>query len=403
MAPKRTRKSRLTSLTLATESKPLKKASNSNNSLKTSKKSLKIEEISSGDHSRDYETLDYEGEMDEEPTAKQLEAMLSRTSLLLLDYQQFKAARCIQRYVRGWLARTSYRRLKWATIIIQKEWRRFYACRLYYRKLEDLLQQRVEGHYFRSAQKIQALWRGWWVREHIHDHTKLVRLQLMAGEDLLHCVAFKLHHLLRTHQIPGVYSLRNSSALSKVEALLASMTFKTCTERVRKAHDFRQNQIKEGKKQFEKSAHGTRLPFAGPNIHNACVAKCMPLYNEKQADRKMNKILRMYEEASRRDPRIKPTKPKSKFSQQYRGLCKSEPTTFCGDVVRSMRKWQIINDTNLQVDPNIFQQPEKVEHFLEEIKSWWNLLHGSCHCRQTEVKEMANGQERTAKMKIENH
>ncbi|XP_073841552.1 uncharacterized protein [Musca autumnalis] len=372
MAPKRTRKSRLTSLTLATESKPLKKASNSNNSLKTSKNSLKIEEISSGDHSRDYETLDYEGEMDEEPTAKQLEAMLSRTSLLLLDYQQFKAARCIQRHVRGWLARTSYRRLKWATIIIQKEWRRFYACRLYYRKLEDLLQQRVEEHYFRSAQKIQALWRGWWVREHIHDHTKLVRLQLMAGEDLLHCVAFKLHHLLRTHQIPGVYSLRNSSALSKVEALLASMTFKTCTERVRKAHDFRQNQIKEGKKQFEKSTHGTRLPFADPIF-------TMPVWP--------NVCLCIMK----------------KFSQQYRGICKPEPTTFCGDVVRSMRKWQIINDTNLQVDPNIFQQPEKVEHFLEEIKSWWNLLHGSCHCRQTEVKEMANGQERTAKMKIENH
>ncbi|XP_005182240.1 uncharacterized protein LOC101891227 [Musca domestica] len=401
MAPKRSRKSRLNSLTLpSSDTKTLKKSGKSNISLKTSKKSLKIEEISSEGQSNNYESVDYEAEQNEEGSSQNIHAMLSRTSLLLLDYRQFKAARCIQRFVRGWLARTRFRRLKWATIIIQTEWRRFHACRLYYRKLEDLVQQRIEEHYYKSAQKIQALWRGWWVREHIHDHTKLVRLQLMAGEDLLHCVAFKLHHLLRTHQIPGVYSLRNSSALSKVEALLASMTFKTCTERVRKAHDFRQNQIKEGRKQFEKSAHGTRLPFPGPNIHNACMPKCMPLYNEKDADRRMNKILRMYEEASRRDPRIKNVKRKSKFSQQYRGLCKPEPTTFCGDVVRSMKKWKILNDTNLQVDPNIFQSPENVENFLKEIKSWWSLLHGNCHCCQTNLKEVAEKEERKLKIKI---
>ncbi|XP_061393810.1 uncharacterized protein LOC133329349 [Musca vetustissima] len=387
MPPKRTRKSSLKSLTLSNDSK--QKAS-----LRTSMKSLKLEEISSGVHSQGNETLDYEPEHREEESSHKLEAMLSRTSLLLLDYLQFKAARSIQRFVRGWLDRSRYKRLKWASIIIQKEWRRFHACRLYYRKLEALVQQRIEEHYFKSAQKIQALWRGWWVREHIHDHTKLVRLQLLAGEDLLHCVAFKLHHLLRTHQIPGVYSLRNSSAFSKVEALLASMTFKTCTERVRKAHDFRQQQIKEGRKQFEKSAHGTRVPFSGPNLHNSCRVKCLPLYNEKDADRKMNKILRMYEEAAnRQDPRLRNTKLKSKFSQQYRGICRPEPSTFCGDIVRSMKKWQIISDGNFEVDPNIFQHPENVEHFLKEIKSWWSLLHGNCHCRPADVKEMAEREE----------
>lgn len=127
-----------------------------------------------------------------------------------MDYRQFKAARCIQRLVRGWLARTLYRRKRKASIIIQTEWRRFYAGRLYYRILEQIVQQRLEQHYFKAARTIQAFWRGWWVREHIHDHTRLMRLQLMAGEDLLHCIAFKLHHLLRTHQIPGIYSLRNS-------------------------------------------------------------------------------------------------------------------------------------------------------------------------------------------------
>lgn len=133
-----------------------------------------------------------------------------RTSLLILDYRQFKAARCIQRFVRGWLACRKYHRLRWASIVIQTEWRRFYAQRCYYKKLENLVQQRIEQHYYQAALKIQSLWRGWWVREHIHDQTHLIRLQVTAGEDLLHCVAFKLHHLLRTHQIPGIYSLRNS-------------------------------------------------------------------------------------------------------------------------------------------------------------------------------------------------
>lgn len=136
--------------------------------------------------------------------------ILFRTSFLIQDYHEFKAARSIQRFVRGWLYRSKYRQQRKSAILIQKEWRRFYCQRLYFRKVEEKLQQRIEQHFHCSAQKIQALWRGWWVRHHIHDHTRLMRMQLMAGEDLLYCVAFKLHHLLRTHQIPGVYSLRNS-------------------------------------------------------------------------------------------------------------------------------------------------------------------------------------------------
>lgn len=77
---------------------------------------------------------------------------------------------------------------------------------------------------------------------------------------------------------------------------------------MRKAHDYRQNQIRESKKIFKKSAYGTQVPFPGHNIHNICVPKCMPLYSEKEADRKMTKILRMFEEANRKDPRMRTLK-----------------------------------------------------------------------------------------------
>lgn len=89
------------------------------------------------------------------------------------------------------------------------------------------------------------------------------------------------------------------------------MTFKTCTRRIQRAHDFRQQQTEQARKQFQNSLHGTRLPYPGPNFQNTCMPKCMSVYNEKDADRKMNKILRMYEEANRKDSSLRERKPKS--------------------------------------------------------------------------------------------
>lgn len=73
-----------------------------------------------------------------------------------------------------------------------------------------MLQERLVNMYNKSATKIQALWRGWWIRRTVHDVYALQNMQACAAADLLQCIAFKLHHLLRTYSIPGVYSLRNS-------------------------------------------------------------------------------------------------------------------------------------------------------------------------------------------------
>ncbi|XP_075161071.1 uncharacterized protein LOC142233897 [Haematobia irritans] len=385
MPPKKTRKSRLNS---NCDIRIIKKSSSSDENLKTLKKSEEnflSENSKYGNESIIVET----SKEDNESSIIKIKGPLTRTYLLISDYHKFKAARCIQRFVRGWLARLTYQRKKWAVIIIQKEWRRFYAQLRYYKKLEDLVQRCVEEHYFRSAQKIQALWRGWWVREHIHNHKELLRSQLMAGEDLLHCVAYKLHHLLRTHQIPGIYSLRNSTAFSKVETLLSSMTFKIYTDRTRKAHGFRENQKKQARREFEKSSYATQVPFPGPNIQNICKPKCMQFYSEKDVDRKMTRILKMYEEANRKSSQGKEPKQKSKDFPKQPGKCfKQTPTTFCGDVVRSMKKWKIIDEQKLQLDPYLFQCPENLENFLKEAESWWSLLHGTCNCRSECIKEI---------------
>ncbi|XP_065362097.1 uncharacterized protein LOC135955666 [Calliphora vicina] len=383
MPPKRNQKSRLNSLV---EIKPTKE-SLPKTVTKTSKLlTMEVKSITDAEEAT-YEGEDYE-EIEFEESYNELKMPLSRTSLLIQDYLQFKAARCVQRFVRGWLKCLKYRRQRLAAIRIQCEWRRFYCQRIYFRKVEETLQQHIEQHYYRAAQKIQALWRGWWVRHYIHDHTRLMRLQLLAGEDLLYCVAFKLHHLLRTHQIPGVYSLRNSSALSKVEQLLASLTFKTCNQRSVQAKEQRHHEIEAARKQHKKSAYGTKVPFPGPDIHNLCTPKCMPLYNAKDADMRMSKILQIYEEANRESLKPKQFRKKgsSKHSQVAAYLAK--PSSFCDDVVDSMKKWKIIKENNLNVDSNVFKKPQNVENFLKEIESKMSLLQGNCYCRREFLEEL---------------
>lgn len=130
--------------------------------------------------------------------------------MVLLDYKQFKAARSIQRTWRRFNYWEKFRNQTQAAITIQRWWRGFSVRNNYNRFLENMLQVRAVRHYHDSATKIQALWRGWRSRQTVHDNSKLRRLQVCAAEDLLNCVAFKLHHLLRTYAIPGVYSLKNS-------------------------------------------------------------------------------------------------------------------------------------------------------------------------------------------------
>uniref|UniRef100_A0A1A9WWN3 Spermatogenesis-associated protein 17 n=1 Tax=Glossina brevipalpis TaxID=37001 RepID=A0A1A9WWN3_9MUSC len=322
-------------------------------------------------------------------------SIITRTQLLIWDYLEFKAARSIQRFVRGWLVRNRLAKQIHAAVIIQTEWRRFYCQRWYFRKVENLLQQRIEKYYFRAAQKIQALFRGWWSRQHIHDHSRLMRLGITAGEDLLHCVAFKLHHLIRTHVIPGIYSLRNTTTLSKVEKLLASMTFKQCIDRAREANRRRALHIFSAKVRFKDSEITTQIPFAGPNISNLCEAKCIALYSERDADRKMAKILRMYEIANREDPKMFKLRDKKSKILTFRHVCLPPPTTFCGDLIRSMKKWKIIKEKNLSVDVDIFENPKNVENFLKEVQSKWDILHGCCHCSNAFIKELEKGKKFT--------
>ena len=94
--------------------------------------------------------------------------------------------------------------------IIQKTWRGFYARLKHLQFLKEFYIQRMEEHYDLCATKIQSLWRGFYSRMHIHDHYKMKIHQREAAKELVVCIAHRLHYLLRTQHIPGVYSIRNS-------------------------------------------------------------------------------------------------------------------------------------------------------------------------------------------------
>uniref|UniRef100_A0A034WFS9 Spermatogenesis-associated protein 17 n=1 Tax=Bactrocera dorsalis TaxID=27457 RepID=A0A034WFS9_BACDO len=323
---------------------------------------------------------------------------LSRTSLLRLDYLQFKAARTIQKYLRRWYYQRIYQRKRTAAIRIQFEWRKFYRRHHTYRKLEEETQAVVEQYYFRQAQKIQALWRGWYTRQYIHDHSQLLKSQVLTAEELLQCVAFKLHHMLRTYQIPGVYSLRNSHCLSKVEKLLAAMSFKQHNKYVRQLRAKLDNQTNIARKKFEHSSYNTLVPYPGPNVHGYCDPKCEILEKSKDVDRRMYNILNMYEQAAKAQLRDKhravkkrhrsverkekktAASAKSKLAQRKSSVVEKE-TDFCEDIVNSMKRWSILRDNNVTVDPDIFRRPEMLENFLHEIESIYNMMQEHCHCK----------------------
>jgi len=134
----------------------------------------------------------------------------NRAQSLILDYKQFKAARTIQRYSRGWMVRNRRRKLEESAIVVQKWWRRFQAQRNFLFVVEKLLQEAMLAHYHRSATLVQTLYRGWWSRKHIFDLTVLKSLQNTLAKDLIHTLVKDLHSTKNSQLLPGVYTIRDS-------------------------------------------------------------------------------------------------------------------------------------------------------------------------------------------------
>ncbi|XP_068140387.1 unconventional myosin-Va [Drosophila tropicalis] len=347
----------------------------------------------SSTESSNYRSFNYSEEAEVE---SQLSTKLSRTSLLINDYKQFIAARRIQAAWRGFQFRKTSK-LHWqAAITIQRWWRGFQVRKGMFNKIEQRLQRTVIEHHSRSATKIQALFRGWWIRQTVHDMHSLKRMQICAAEELINCVAFKLHHLLRTVAIPGVYSLRNSNCLSRVEKLLASMTFRFHNDRVRGLLNKGLTHKEHRRREFQMSKYNTSVPFAGPNFNKNCSRPCEELLKmDKDMDRRMYKIIAEYEKTLIEKP-VSKLKHKLKERNQRKYLERiiarqnKHKKSFCGDVIESMRKWKLWDGKQLQIDKNLFRHPDNLENFILEMGDLWDELEqASCHCKVPKSDEVS--------------
>ncbi|XP_064536117.1 uncharacterized protein LOC135426761 isoform X2 [Drosophila montana] len=323
-------------------------------------------------------------EDDNESRHQLANSMLSRTPLLIMDYVQFLASRKIQKYWRGYHIRRSVEKNHWAAIVIQRWWRGFYVRRNYMTFIEEKLQNVLIQHYNKAATKIQALFRGWWLRQTVHDMNGLHKMQTTAAEDLLNCVAFKLHYLLRTYSIPGVYSLRNSHCLSRVEKLMISMNYRFHNGRVHASIMNRKAVLEGQRTNFKNAKHYTNVPFSGPNYKGTCKPNCEEIMaSTKDMDRRMYKIIEAYDE-SQREAKLKMShfnvaerrrRWRIQKILEQKEKCKRD---FCGDVIASMRRWSIWDGKKIEKD--IFRNPENLENFLNDAFDIMMDLP-NCHCK----------------------
>ncbi|KAM8713623.1 hypothetical protein ACLKA7_013874 [Drosophila subpalustris] len=318
-----------------------------------------------------------------------LEVTLARTPLLIMDYVQFLAARTIQRNWRCFSRRKADDKRDRAAITIQRWWRGYKVRSQFMAIVERKLQDTLVAYYNNAAIKIQALFRGWWTRRTVHDMNALKRMQTCAAQDLLNCVAFKLHHLLRTYAIPGVYSMRDSNCLSRVEKLLASIRFRFHNGRVHNAMIGREQMLKSHRQKFRDNAYYTSVPYKGPNDKRACKPHCEEFLSKaSDLDSRMYKIIANYDE-SMRDAKSRMTQfnmAERKRRRRIRLILEQRERrkcNFCADVIASMRRWKIWDAEKLTIAKDIFRSPGNLEQFLEEAHEIVEEIQGRCHCKIT--------------------
>ncbi|XP_044763459.1 unconventional myosin-Va-like [Coccinella septempunctata] len=195
-----------------------------------------------------------------------------------LDKKRYFAALIIQRTFRGFAVRCEYKKMIRAATTIQK-YVRGHLLRLHLHEIAaKAFRRKCMSTFNRLATRIQAAWRGYWVRKNFNIETIIAErkeeletqeaiaelfgkifkptadisdLSLQIGdmeeeEQIAYKIAkkspeilrvlFDKHHLLRTRQIEGVLSVHGSKQLSLLETFLKRLECKEYMRKVRKLY-----------------------------------------------------------------------------------------------------------------------------------------------------------------------
>ncbi|KAH8393482.1 hypothetical protein KR200_002166, partial [Drosophila serrata] len=178
----------------------------------------------------------------------------------------FIAARRIQAFWRAHRDRKLRDKRLQGCITIQRSWRGFRLRRQLWVLYEQRLQEAYLDHLNLMATRIQAFFRGWSARRNIHDMLRLTRIQTSATEDVVHCLIETLHHIKRTEYLPGVYSLMETQCMSKVENLIATMTFRFYNGRMTSMISAKKTRQEESRRHFRECRFQTQIPYIGHNF-----------------------------------------------------------------------------------------------------------------------------------------
>ncbi|XP_016962147.1 uncharacterized protein LOC108032683 [Drosophila biarmipes] len=196
-----------------------------------------------------------------------------RLKFALLEYKQFKAARVIQCHVRGYLVRKCLDRRAQAATTISRWWRGFWVRRVKFASIQLLLQQRINQYHHDMATKIQALFRGWMTRQYFQDFQGMKSLRMQYAEDMLSALYRNLYKMRKNHLLPGVYALRETDLLSKIEDLSSTFGFRFHNGRVRAAIAMKRTFINDRRNEFIRSCTYSKAPYPGPYSDNLPAAE----------------------------------------------------------------------------------------------------------------------------------
>ncbi|EDW11846.2 uncharacterized protein LOC6576413 isoform X1 [Drosophila mojavensis] len=311
-----------------------------------------------------------------------------RTQLLLLDYKQFKAARTIQRHVRGFILRQRMQRELKAAIVIQRAWRRCVAKRHLIIFAQERTQDAIQIKYYNASLKIQAFFRGWWSRKHINNMLFLKNMQLQYVEELLNTFALKLHTMMRTGHLPGYVSLCVEPSSSKVKDLLMTLTYRFYNRYVCNKYMTTKKTKDKYCREFMDAAYWTWVPYMGFNHNGVChkwvnnydmVPKVYALREYDVAQVFMSQALL----SNLHKKQLLAKEKEARKSVRYTAT----DYRFCRDIANSMKYWRICKVCKDKVTDSLMG--DQFQEYLNEVKLHLESMQfgGNCPCSRDKKQE----------------
>nr|XP_012139905.1 PREDICTED: uncharacterized protein LOC105662411 isoform X1 [Megachile rotundata] len=123
------------------------------------------------------------------------------------EFNQLDSVGSLRAWMRGILTRNHFRLLHKNATIIQHHWRSHKTRIAFGLYLIERVHEMWHNYYDQMAARVHAMWRGYWVR------------------------LLQLHHLLRTHQHPGVITKIDKTCFTYIEEMMKCFEYRRCGER----------------------------------------------------------------------------------------------------------------------------------------------------------------------------